>query len=110
MSTAGSGSLGRTFWKVLLQRWILSEQFELFARTPKMFGRQLRTRLVQTQLAHGRFEQQFDLVRKDALAAHSLSKFRLIQLSAAQSADAIQDFVLPVREVPRQPRLEQILH
>src|ERR1041385_8329255 len=57
-------------------------------------------------LAAGGFEQRTKLLRKNAFAAHALSKCGFVELTLAHRPDTIEHFLLPIRIVSFQPVLK----
>src|SRR5436190_19154274 len=60
--------------------------------------------------AAGHVKHLVHLLRENPFAAHPLAEFRVVELPAAQGAQAIQDFVLLFREMMFEPLLEQGRH
>ena len=62
--------------------------------------------LVQTVLLISHFKNLIDLLGKDALPAHAFMPFGIIKFTAANGADAVEDFVFLLREIFRKPILK----
>ena len=63
--------------------------------------------ILQACFAAGDLEQRLDLFGKNPFANHPFAEPGIIQLAAANGADAIEHLFLFLREMARQPLLEQ---
>src|SRR5690606_23908474 len=87
----------------------LFEELELRpARLPEMLRREFYPPAIETRLSARELEHVPRLLGVDSLAPHTAVKIRAVQLPAAHGADAVQHLVLPVGEMPPEPRLEYI--
>src|SRR5690606_12971096 len=75
-------------------------------RAPERGGGELRLPRVDPCLARSRVEQRPQLRRVHALAAHARVEPTLVQLAATDLAQPSQHLLLPLREMPLEPRGE----
>ena len=68
-----------------------------------------RKRLVQSRTAFGEIEDVLEMLRERPFAAHAGDEVRVVELSAAQVANAVEDFFLPVGEMLAEPGFEHLL-
>lgn len=57
----------------------------------------------------GHLEHLVDLLGEDAFTRKAFTPIRIVQLAAADGADAIEHLFFAIREMPREPVIEKIL-
>jgi ferredoxin len=83
-------------------------QFQLRpCRPAKVGGGQLRFPVRPAGLSARNVNQARDLLGEDALAGHAQTELGVVELAPAQCAQTSQHLVLFLRQMPRQPLLEQ---
>src|SRR5581483_6201411 len=75
--------------------------------SPELIGRELRPLCAEAGLFAAHLEHCADLRGKGAFAVHARAEVWVVEFSASDRADAIEDFVFTIGEMTRQPLLEQ---
>jgi hypothetical protein len=86
----GHRSPGR--WELVC--WVTIRTAKPAPSSAKVLGRQLVDLLIETELPAGDVEERLDLFGEDALAAAADAPLRVVELSAAEIADAVETLSL----------------
>src|SRR5688572_16405724 len=90
--------------------FIVSPERRLCCPATERRCRQLRLFFIHAKAAAGNLEETADLLREDSLSPTAHAPPRVIEFSAAQISDAIENLLLAVSKVLLQPSLDQRSH